>query len=278
MTSRFIWWHAAAELVAVIATAAACGTAPQRAAPVEDPSALVIPPLASDAGGVAGDPEPAEPEVRAGLAIRARDPRFAARQPRSRALILTEVKQLERLIQATQSPLDRPRLRHRLAALFAELAYTASGPHADRARDEAIKQYVMLKGEDPQFPQIDEIHYYLALAYELNGNLTEARRSYFELITKAPLSRLIPLGYFAFGELFFAEGKTDPSKNALAVQAYQEVLKYPPADNPVYADALARLGETHLRMQDDERATQMFDRLRHEFPDSDAARRIPSKP
>jgi TolA-binding protein len=85
------------------------------------------------------------------------------------------------------------------------------------------------------------------LEHELAGDLRNARRAYYELIKTSPQSKLIPLAYFAFGEMFFTEAASDPSKDQLALQAYAEVLKYPPPSNVVYAEAQRRVSEVKAR-------------------------------
>jgi hypothetical protein len=67
------------------------------------------------------------------------------------------------------------------------------------------------------------------------------RVAYYQLIQKAPRSPYIPLAYLAFGELFFHEGQSDPSKWTLAAMAYQQVLKYPAPSNRVFLVGMYRL-------------------------------------
>ncbi|MBX3199981.1 MAG: tetratricopeptide repeat protein [Labilithrix sp.] len=274
MGSRAIWRGGARGLV--LAAAAACGGEARSARPAEDLGTLVIPPLDADAGAPEDAALPAPLTVRTALTMRARDPRLVDRPPRSRALLLTEVQGLERaLATAAASSADRPALRRRLAEAYDELAYTASGADAARARDKAIAEYVALVAEHPSSPDLDEVLYRLGLAHELSGDAARARRAYLELITNHPRSKLVPLAYFAFGELFFAEGPDDPSKNALALQAYDQVLKLASADAPILAEALLRTGETKLRMGESADAERAFARLRATFPESDAAAAIP---
>lgn len=74
-------------------------------------------------------------------------------------------------------------------------------------------------------------------------DMSGARRSFFELIQKMPRSPLVPYAYLAFGDMFFADAEAgDPSKYALAAQAYAEVLKYPPPANRAYAYAQHQRG------------------------------------
>jgi tetratricopeptide (TPR) repeat protein len=77
-----------------------------------------------------------------------------------------------------------------------------------------------------------------------------ARRAYFELIQQMPTSPLVPYAYLAFSDLFFAEANGDPSRFALAQQAYQEVVKYPPPRNRAYAYAWYRLGVVFARLRE----------------------------
>jgi tetratricopeptide (TPR) repeat protein len=92
--------------------------------------------------------------------------------------------------------------------------------------------------------------YASALDLERRRELANARRAYFELIQRAPQSAYVPLAYFAFAELFAAELDGDPSRLDLTRQAYREVLKYPPPNNPVHTTALVRLGRIEMKAGD----------------------------
>jgi tetratricopeptide (TPR) repeat protein len=155
---------------------------------------------------------------------------------RSPALVVTETQALESLLATTTatSP-DRPALLRRLAESYVELR---KGGQA-RASAKAIQHYSELVRTYPTYAQIDEAYYYLALEYELAGDLNNARKSYYELIKSAPSSKYVPYAYFAFGEIFFHDAKSDPSKYDFAKQAYQEVMKFP---SPIASDAACRLG------------------------------------
>jgi predicted Zn-dependent protease len=85
--------------------------------------------------------------------------------------------------------------------------------------------------------------YAAAIAAERSGDLDTARRGYLKLIQTTPKSRFVPLTYLAFGELFFRDAATDPTKWELAEQSFVEVLKYPPPDNAAFAFASMRLGQ-----------------------------------
>jgi TolA-binding protein len=281
---------AASLLILAAACRSAVAPAPAGESGGHPAAVLDIPPLGADAGGppIAADPVVAVIELPSLLAIPARDPRIAGRRPRSRAHVLSEAQAAERTLAALPAgdPSRVPVLR-RAAEAHNELAMTSSGPDAARARAESIKHYAELKDlvtnagsgmNGPpvaaSYPEIDEVLYYLGLAYELTGDAKKARVSYYELLSRHPTSKLVPLAYFAFGELFFMEARADPAKNELAEQAYRKVLESPPADNPLFADALLRSGEVQQRLREPARAKDFFDRLRREFPDSAAAAQI----
>lgn len=263
-------------IVAVAVAIAACAAPAKPKAEDDAARTLVIPPLPPASSKPAADPPATEP-VPAGAAIQyARDPRIAKRRPRSRAIVLGEAQDLERKLGATPaSAPEHATILFQLGAIHAELAHSASGPDAVSARREAIRHYSALSSQHPTFAQIDEALYYLGLAREQNTDLQNARRAYYELIVKAPSSKLVPFAYFAFGEMFLAEAASEPSKNDLATQAYLEVLKHAPQAADLAPEALLRLGEIALRTGDPTRARDTFARLRREYPGSNAINEIP---
>ncbi len=220
-----------------------------------------------------------------------RDLRTTRLQARGRKLLITEISGLERLYKRTsrRSP-DRAQLVRRLAEAYVELESAASRDKikadidADdakkaknrgkynqatkeaasasqivkRARANAIKYYNRMRKDYPDYSKIDEILYYLAYEYEQNRDLDRAREVYLELIERAPDSQYIPNAYLAFGELFFVEAMADPSKWALAEQAYRQVVKYPPPRNKVYGYALYKLGYVAWNSGEYAQAIQAF--------------------
>ena len=235
--------------------ATACGPSSPPASSAKDPTVepLVIgksppaPIVTSDAPAAPapGDGPAVESSTNA-LAIPARDPRV--RRQRSAALLITELQALERLFAAMQPTApDRPTVARRLAEDYVVLSRVGNAATAHNAHAAALKYYDLLTTM-PQYPQLDEVFYYEGLEHELAGNPRDARRCYYELIKRSPQSKLIPLAYFAFGEIFNTEAMSDPSKNDLAVQAYTEVLKYPAPGNPVYTEAKTRIVEVKARI------------------------------
>lgn len=201
-----------------------------------------------------------------------RDTRKGKMQARARALLITEIQGLERLYKQTppKSP-DRPQLTLRLAEGYAELEQAAvrdkiqldikiqddlrkkkdvSGHRREldkakkmeqAARKSAVTYYLKMSKDFPGYSKLDEVLYYLAYEYEQGGDLVNARKTYFELIEKAPKSEYVPNAYLAFGELFFQEATADPSKWPLAEAAYMEVLKSPPPKNKLFGYARYKL-------------------------------------
>ncbi|MBK8257016.1 MAG: tetratricopeptide repeat protein [Polyangiaceae bacterium] len=154
---------------------------------------------------------------------------------------------------------------------------TAERDKADKvlngARKAAIKYYEILSSDHPKYcthPNsqdpakstgcADEVLYYLAYEHEQAGDMAKARKVYLQLITQAPKSPFVAGAYLAFGELYFAEAQSDPSKWPLAAQAYSEVVKYPLPDNKFYAYAQYKLAYVLWNQTDYSKALSAFKR------------------
>ncbi|MCL2776950.1 MAG: tetratricopeptide repeat protein [Polyangiaceae bacterium] len=219
-----------------------------------------------------------------------RDERKSRLQARQRALLVTEIQQTESLFRATRanSP-DRPQLARRLAEQYVELESAAfrDKTEAEIKRDDAKKRnpqqagqlqtnanqaeavmkaarrkaidfYTIIIKDYPNYPNLDEVLYYLAYEYEQANDLKNARTAYYDLIKKRPDSKYIPHAYLAFGELFFNEAQGDPSKWDYAAQAYSEVIKYPPPNNRVYGYAWYKLAYVYWNKNELEKALNAF--------------------
>jgi hypothetical protein len=245
-------------LVLASAGVFACAIACSGAQPREAPVIVAV----SDAGapppiriGTRETPDEEPPRAKASSPSDpidpARDLRKSTASPRKAALLDTEMSALERLLAATpQGAADRPALLRRVAETASELGHArerdgTGDPRAARAR--AIAAYETLLRDYPSYPQRDEADYYLGLERERAGDLRNARRAYYELIANTPQSRYVPLAYFAFGEMFYREGASDPSKLDLARQAYLEVMKYPAPANTVHDLAKERVDAIRQR-------------------------------
>jgi tetratricopeptide (TPR) repeat protein len=233
--------------------------------------------------------KPQNPDIASQTAFR--DARTTRLKARARALLITEISGLESLYGTTRrkSP-DRPQLVRRLAEGYVELESAADRDkiqaevnaddakkaknkpkydHAraeaskakkilDSARQNAIKFYNVMKKDYPNYSKLDEVLYYLAYEYEQAGDLDNARKVYYELIQNSPKSKYIPNAYLAFGELFFQDAMADPSKWALAGEAYKQVQKYPPPDNKVWGYSHYKLGYVYWNTGDYAKAMNEF--------------------
>jgi TolA-binding protein len=219
-----------------------------------------------------------------------RDERKNRLQARAKALLVTEIQGLENLFRSTpKNAADRPTLARRLAEDYVELEsaafrektqaeidrdslkktnpagagqkQTAANQAAtimQRARSKAEENYNLIRTDYPNYPQLDEVLYYLAYEYEQANDYQNARKVYYELIQKRPDSKYIPNAYLAFGELFFNEAQGDPSKWDLAAQAYTEVIKYPPPNNKVYGYAWYKLAYVFWNKGEFDKALNAF--------------------
>ena len=232
--------------------------------------------------------KPNQPNLEIGSAQR--DERRNKLVARQRALLATEISGLENLFgQTAKNAADRPTLARRLAEDYVELESAATrdktlaeidrdslkktnpsaagqkqtsanqaGQVANAARTKAEQYYGLIKNEYPNYPQLDEVLYYLAYEYEQAQDFTTARKIYYELIQKRPDSKYIPNAYLAFGELFFNEAQGDPSKWDTAAKAYVEVIKYPPPNNKVYGYAWYKLAYVFWNTGDFDKALNAF--------------------
>lgn len=211
---------------------AACANTPQRPSD-ETIAPLVVPPLAPDAGASAVTGE-ARSEIVSPLAVPARDPRPGTRSPRPAPELRSEINALSQ--DATASSL------HALADAWCELARVDPGSHA---REKALSTYEQIVDRFPSYAALDEVLYFLGLESEIQGDRSKARRWFYELIKRRPDSQYVPYAYFAFGEMFFEEGKADAAKNQLAEHAFAEVLKHP--QSPIASEARSRMEDLKKR-------------------------------
>ncbi len=240
---------------------AAC--APEHATVVVEITPL---PTVSATGAVIAAPTSTATPAPSAL-LDARDPRRIS--TRSPVLVQTEVRALEQLVNTTalNAP-DRPALLRRLAEEYVELrksGVAASSTKAIQDYDELVKQY-------PAYPQLDEVRYFLGLEYELAGDPANARKALYSLIRDTPNSKFVPYAYFAFGEMFFHEAKSDPSKFQFAQQAYAETSKF--ASSPMLPEAMARLSEVYAAQGNTQMAESFKQRLLRDHPTSAAAQRL----
>lgn len=231
----------------------ACGSEnPPATTPSEPGSAqqLVIPPM--DAGAApplviasssaSSPPVDDHPDSVDDYTV-ARDPRLKSGTRASR-VIIAELQGFDSELasMASNSP-ARPDLLKKMMDSYAELARAAGAgtPTANTALNSAISRSTLLVTTYPNYSRLDEVRYNQGLAFEQAQKTMDARKSFYELIKTRPDSKFIGCAYFAFGEMFHEETKSDPSKADLAKQAYLEVIKFPAPANSCFKLAKDRL-------------------------------------
>lgn len=222
-----------------------------------------------------------------------RDPRREHWSPRATQLVVTELQGLEALFanMPANAP-DKPLLMRRLASDYIELKFaarrdkqhvldTGARPRpneperldktAKAAQIMAVKYFVMLTNQHPNFCQsphpsdpnkntgcVDDALYFLGLEHLELDAPDQARKSFLKLIQSFPMSPWVPYAYMAFGELFLAEGMSDPSKLDFARLSYEQSLKYPPSQNETYGFASYRLGQVERLKTEEAKALSHF--------------------
>ncbi|HEY1960432.1 MAG TPA: tetratricopeptide repeat protein [Polyangiaceae bacterium] len=234
----------------------ACGGAPEPA------HVEIAQPLPTVSVTASAAPLPAPPTF---VSQDVGDPRPPPR--RAASLLETEARTIESLVAATPaSSSDLPPLLLRVAETYAELRKVAGDA---RASAKAIDHYTTLTAQFPSFAKIDDAYLGLGLEYVARGDLPNARRAFYELIKNVPQSHYVPYAYFAFGDMFEREARSDPSKWDFAQQAFVEVRKYPAS--PIAAEAVCRLSIVAAARGDQGRASSLRDELRRDYPSSHAA-------
>jgi tetratricopeptide (TPR) repeat protein len=221
-----------------------------------------------------------------------RDDRKSRLQARAKALLVTEISGLENLYSSTPANApDRIQVTRRLAEDYVELESSAfrektqaeidrdaakkanpslagqkqtvanqAATIMGRARANAEKYYGIIIHDYPNYPQLDEVLYYLAYEYEQANENDRARKAYYDLIQRRPDSKYIPNAYLAFGELFFNEAQGDPSKWGFARDAYVKVIGYPPPNNKVFGYAWYKLAYVFWNNGEFDKALNAFKR------------------
>ncbi len=222
-----------------------------------------------------------------------RDDRTFRLNIRRKGMLIVEIQGVEQLlVQTPRGAADRATIIRRLAEDYVELEAAAVREKtlAEIARDEAkrkepakagdfqtqanaadvaakssrakaIANYTLLKTDYPNYPELDAVLYYLAYEHEQGKDNENARKVYYELISRRPDSRFIPNAYLAFGELFFEEGQGDPTKWPLAAQAYLKVVSFPPPANKLFGYAHYKLGYVFWNQGDFAHAMSEFKKV-----------------
>jgi tetratricopeptide (TPR) repeat protein len=139
---------------------------------------------------------------------------------------------------------------------------------ARQHRELAIKAYVEIRNNFPDYPDYDEILF--AIAYEIDQLANEfddkdkksayrekARVFYQELIRNFPRSKFIPHSWMAFGDFYFNEAK-DVDR---AMKAYQKVVEWGEENNPNYVIAMYYQAWCLFNMQEFQQAIDQFNKV-----------------
>ena len=247
-------------------SAVAKGAEAQASASAARPPAL--PPGAADSA-MPKEPLPAE------LAALDEDVRSVPfmRKQRDRAVLETEIAELERLLAATPKTSDeRPQLFERLGLSYGELEYVLRGrggdagdvshsrmgtpaPEVLAARAKHIKNLDMLSRQYPVYLRADAVLFTLARAHERAGDASAARKTLLQLVQSVPQSPIVPRAYASFGELFWREAQLD-----LARTSFAEATKDPKLPTAAYAHY--RVALIAVRAKDREGAVRSLNEAR----------------
>jgi tetratricopeptide (TPR) repeat protein len=216
-----------------------------------DPATLALPAAPTD-----GNLRPPRPSavlvtvLQGHESLLAATPRSSTERPKVMALLAVDYRELFRASVAEGAATDDPAERDRLA----KVARAANGAEVNHLTN-LLAQYpkwCFAVPADASKPTgcADTWQYGLGRAHELGGRPDQARKVYLALIQAWPSSDSLPAAYFAFAEMFLAEAAADPSKLALAKQAYRQVVSYPPPDNRLWGHARLRLARIAWREGD----------------------------
>lgn len=123
----------------------------------------------------------------------------------------------------------------------------------DTTRQEAIRTYIQLVQDHPDFERMDEVLFSLAFGLEELRQHDRARQVYHRLIKGHPESRFIPHAYLSFAEFYFNE-----QEMSAALQFYEKVREFPPERNPVYGYAIYKSAWAYYNNEDYRGALQAF--------------------
>lgn len=123
---------------------------------------------------------------------------------------------------------------------------------AQKYRDDAIKVYVDIVKNFPQYPRLDGVLFALGYNYQQKQEPEKAKKIYIELIKRYPKSPHVADTLTNIGEIYFEAGEVDQ-----ALKAYQKVVNnYKDADT--YGFALYKLGWCFMNTADYKQALAQF--------------------
>ena len=123
---------------------------------------------------------------------------------------------------------------------------------AQKYRDDAIKVYVDIVRNFPQYPRLDGVLFALGYNYQQKQEPEKAKKIYIELIKRYPRSPHVADTLTNIGEIYFDAGEVEQ-----ALKAYQKVVtNY--KDASTYGFALYKLGWCFMNTADYKQALAQF--------------------
>jgi tetratricopeptide (TPR) repeat protein len=118
-------------------------------------------------------------------------------------------------------------------------------------RQKSIDQYKEIVDKYPNYPDRDEVLFYLAYSMWDIGQRKESLPIYRQLIQHYPKSKYVPDSYLAFGEFYFEAAKLEK-----ALMAYKKVAEY--KESPIYLYAIYKQGWVYYNKHEWDNAKDMF--------------------
>ncbi len=129
----------------------------------------------------------------------------------------------------------------------------------DKWRLQAIELYKELIEKHPNYPNRDQVLYFLAYSLWDIGRQKDSLSVYKQLITNYPRSKYVPDSYLAFGEYYFDNATKDSALLEKALIAYKKVGEYP--ESPIYTYGIYKQGWCYFNFHEWEKAKEMFSQV-----------------
>jgi tol-pal system protein YbgF len=155
---------------------------------------------------------------------------------------------------------------------------TRKGPHQDRIEETLPPEDAAPAPPGPHSSRAPALDRDAKVAYDEALSLVNAKRfpealdAFAGFLVRWPDHPNADNAMFWRGECYYAQGQYAP-----AAEQFEGVLARFPMGNKV-PDSLLKLGMARQKLGDPQAAKQAFDKLRRDYPHSDAARRLPEAP
>ena len=129
----------------------------------------------------------------------------------------------------------------------------------DKWRLQAIELYKELIEKHPNYPNRDQVLYFLAYSLWDIGRQKDSLSVYKQLINNYPKSKYVPDSYLAFGEYYFDNATKESVLLEKALMAYKKVGEYP--ESPIYTYGIYKQGWCYFNLHEWEKAKEMFSQV-----------------